>query len=389
MRVLWLVERFPPQRGGLAAAAARRVRSLAAAVERLDVLHLDAGLSPGEVQSVEEQGATVHRVGPPARSEESGRLLLLVGAALARHHRHDLLHGFYGVPSGYLATLLAAELGLPSVVALRGNDVDLGMLAGDRQPLLRWSLERATTITCVSRELQRRVEVLVGRRPGVHFVANAVDAERFCPGPVRPADSALLAAAPRPWVGFSGELRFKKGLQALQGLAAAFAERGAGTVFALGGVRAEERAGVAMWRHHNDGASRRLVELPYRSDPDGLCSLLRAMDLMVFPSLWEGMPNALLEAMACGRPVLAHAVGGILDVVEAGRSGVLLDTLELGRLPERVFAVLAEGPARLESLGRAAREVVVQRHSLASERGALLEVYAATLRAAAAPGAPA
>jgi glycosyltransferase involved in cell wall biosynthesis len=99
------------------------------------------------------------------------------------------------------------------------------------------------------------------------------------------------------------------------------------------------------------------------------------MDLAVFPSLWDGTPNALLEAMACGRPVLAAAVGGIRDVVEDGRSGRRLEPAALGGFAASALA-LAEAPER-EALGRGARERVEAAFSLEAERKALLEAYAA------------
>jgi len=389
MRALWLVERFPPQPGGVAAAAARRARTLAAACERLDVVRLQPGLPPGHVETEERGDLTVHTVGPAPRADRSARLLTIAATAVAQRHPPDLVHGFYGVPTGYLAVLLARELGLPSVLALRGNDMDLGMLSGTRQPLLSWALQHATAVTTVSRELARRVDVLVGARPGVHFIPNAVDGELFCPGPPDASDLALLAVHPRPWVGFSGELRLKKGLRSLQALAAALVDREDGTLFAVGGVRADERARMAQWRVHNPAASARLVEFPYRPRPEGLRSLLRAMDLLVFPSLWDGMPNAMLEAMACAKPVLAHGVGGIADAVQAGVSGELLDLLQLSRFPEGVLALLDRGPEHLQTLGQGARAAVLRRHTLADEREALLRVYREALDAHASPPAPA
>ena len=101
------------------------------------------------------------------------------------------------------------------------------------------------------------------------------------------------------------------------------------------------------------------------------------MDLMVFPSLWDGMPNALLEAMACGRPVLASAAGGIRDVVERGRSGLLLELAELDGFAAAALQAAALPEARRAELGREARRRVETAFSLDVERQALLAAYAA------------
>lgn len=376
VRPLWIVERFPPQKGGVATAAGRQVAQIAPAMDGLDVLQLSSEVAPGHVVAERGEGFTVHRLGRAPRDEESLRLLFQVAVELGRSGGHTHIHGFYAVHSGYLATLVGAALGRPSLVSLRGNDVDLAMFQGNRQPLLRQALERADLVLPVSQELRETVKLLCGRERGVRVVHNGVDTDTFAPGPAPQAALEELGEAPRPWIGFSGELRFKKGLTLLQGLAERMAEDETGTLFAIGGGRGDERDGLARWRVRRAAASLRLRELPYRRDRDRLAGLYRAMDLMVFPSLWDGTPNALLESMACGRPVLAAAVGGIRDVVEAGRSGLLLQAPELERFAVAALEAAGLPQARRDELGRAARERVETTFSLAAEQRALLEAYA-------------
>ena len=62
---------------------------------------------------------------------------------------------------------------------------------------------------------------------------------------------------------------------------------------------------------------------------------LRAIDVLLLPSLWEGMPLAALEAMAIGVPVVASAVGGLTEVIEDGRSGFLIEGRDPGATPQR------------------------------------------------------
>jgi glycosyltransferase involved in cell wall biosynthesis len=116
-----------------------------------------------------------------------------------------------------------------------------------------------------------------------------------------------------------------------------------------------------------------VVELPYETDPERLAGLYAAMDLFVFPSLWDGMPNALLEAMACGRPCVATAVGGMPEVIEEGVSGWLVAPERLDGFGEKVIAVLDDGPAR-KRVGRAARLRVEAAFAPEREREALLAV---------------
>ena len=375
MRVLLVAGRFPPQQGGAAAAAARLTRSLGDRLERLDVLCLDSSLSPGSARGEALGKARVHRLGPAGREDESSQLLFEAALALAREARSELVHGFYAVPAGYVAVLAARRLGLRSVVSLRGNDVDRDMFRAAKQPLLCWTLANADAVAGVSAELLERAKALTGRTQGLHLTPNGVDPELFSPGAPDQTDLETTGTSPRPWVGFAGEGRFKKGLPLLCGLAEDFARRETGTVFLLGGVRAEEEGGLARWRRENPAASRRLVELGYRAEPGAMVSRYRAMDLFVFPSLWEGMPNALLEAMACARPVVASAAGGIPEVM--GDTGVLLPLERLDGLPQAVRTVLDLPPAERAALGEAARRRVLESYSPAAERDAVLAVYEA------------
>lgn len=375
MRVLLVAGRFPPQQGGAAAAAARLTRSLGDRLGRLDVLCLDSTLPPGSARGEALGKARVHRLGPAGREDEASQLLFEAALALAREARSELVHGFYAVPAGYVAVLAAKRLGLRSVVSLRGNDVDRDMFRAAKQPLLCWTLANADAVAGVSGELLERAKALTGRAHGLYWTPNGVDAEAFSPGEPDPGDGAALAGHPRPWVGFSGECRFKKGLPLLRSLAEDFSGRPAGTVFLIGGVREEERAGLKDWRAGNPEASDRLVELPYRDEPPALLSLYRSMDLFVFPSLWEGMPNSLLEAMSCARPVVASAVGAIPEVM--GDTGVLLPAASLDTLPQAVRTVLELPSEERAALGEAARRRVVESFSPAAERDAVLAVYGA------------
>jgi glycosyltransferase involved in cell wall biosynthesis len=82
--------------------------------------------------------------------------------------------------------------------------------------------------------------------------------------------------------------------------------------------------------------------------------LLRAMDVFVFPSLWEGQGLALVEAMASGLPVVASRVGGVSEVITDGTCGKLVPAGSPEALAEAMLAVMAN-PARAREMGTAAR----------------------------------
>jgi glycosyltransferase involved in cell wall biosynthesis len=85
--------------------------------------------------------------------------------------------------------------------------------------------------------------------------------------------------------------------------------------------------------------------------------LLAAADIFALPSLWEGMPNALLEAMAAGLPAVATAVGAVPEMAVDGREALLVPPGDTGALA-RALAELAAAPARRREMGALARQRV-------------------------------
>lgn len=248
----------------------------------------------------------------------------------------DVLVGYYGTQGGFVAAAAGALLGLPSVIALRGNDVDRDTFLGDRHALLRFAVERATVVTTVSREMARKVAAWFGVE--ARFVPNGVDRTLFFPDP---GGAAAFRAAhgldEAPIVGIFGELKPKRGLDRLVHWRAALAGY---RVLIMGRIRDAVRA------HVPPGA----LCLPYTADPAALRAAYSACTLILQPSWHDGMPNVVLEGMACGVPALASPVGGLPDVIEPGRNGLLCTTdaewqaaLRAGPAPEWAAHAVASG----------------------------------------------
>jgi len=378
VRVLFIADRFPPARGGVAAAAARQAAAIAPCVERLDVLVPVAGATPGQVDLEEAGRLRVFRLHRAPEPDESLQLLVRTAQNLLARERHTLVHGFGAVHAGYLAAWVARLEGRPSVVSLRGNDVDRAMFHGPRLPFLTWTLEHADTLLGVSGEILDRVRALTGRTRGLCHVPNGVDATVFRPDAPPPSELDALAGAPRPWVAFSGEARLKKGLPILLDLATRLAATSAGSLVLLGGVRREARPLVERWRRRvGEAAADRLREVGYVDDAKALAGLYAAVDLCVFPSLWDGMPNAALEAMAAARPVVATAVGGLPEIIEHGVSGFLVAASSLDEFAAATLAVLARPAAERARIGAAARARVCREFTLEAERDAVLAAWRA------------
>jgi glycosyltransferase involved in cell wall biosynthesis len=108
-------------------------------------------------------------------------------------------------------------------------------------------------------------------------------------------------------------------------------------------------------------------------------ALLAAADAFVLPSRSEAFPNGAIEAMAAGLPVVASAVGGLLDLIDDGRTGRLVPPGD----PEALAAALRtliEHPAEAAAMGRAARDVARGRYSFDRMVSAFEDLYLSGLR---------
>jgi glycosyltransferase involved in cell wall biosynthesis len=113
--------------------------------------------------------------------------------------------------------------------------------------------------------------------------------------------------------------------------------------------------------------------------------LLAAADLFVLPSLWEGMPNALLEAMAAGLPSVATAVGAVPEMVADGREALTVPPADPGALA-RALAELATWPARRREMGALARQRVEAAFRIEAAVAQTQRLYEELLAVAAHPG---
>jgi glycosyltransferase involved in cell wall biosynthesis len=126
------------------------------------------------------------------------------------------------------------------------------------------------------------------------------------------------------------------------------------------------------------GVADRIAFLGHRED---VSALLEDADAFVLPSRSESFPNSVIEAMAAGLPVIASAVGGLLELVCSGRTGVLVPVDDRGALAEAIDSVVMD-PERAHALGEAARADIARRYSFDRMARSFEDLYVSHLRAA-------
>lgn len=350
---------FPPDRGGLARAAARLASGLAAHVP-VEVLTPSADLLPGNVAVSREGDLTVVRFGAGKREATHRTWFELLGA----RGPYRLVHGVYLSETGFLAAYAARYLNIACLVAARGNDLDRDVFRPEKQAGILHALSHADAVVGVSRDLCRVARSL-GATGEVVWIPNGVDAERFRPvAPVEVEGS--------PVVGFFGEARLKKGLPTL--LEAFRVLRGrfpAARLMLVGGVRGEDRGLLEVFLAQHPEVATGVWDVGSVA-PEDLPGYYAAADVLWHPSYQDGLPNAVLEGLACGRVTVGTRVGGIPDVLDEGVfPGVLVGVRDAEALVEATVGVLG----RREALEGKARGFVMERFSPEAEVRGYLELY--------------
>ncbi len=372
-KVVFFAPHSPGERGGVANATARIAGQATARGEEVHLVCWSKHAPPGGCVTREKQGLFEHHVGRQGDTERDLMALVEHGGSVIQRSSADLVHGIYASDAGYAGVLAAQLAGAASILSLRGNDVDRGLFRADQFHFVKHAVERATRVSGVSRELCHKASQVFER--AVHHVTNSVDTQLFKP---EEPDNSLRAAIPLESgarvLAFVGELREKKGMRFLLPAFAELSRSMPLQLLLIGGVRRDAQAAFAAFEATAPDAAARIKVLEYSGSPKRLCRLLSLCDLLVFPSLFEGTPNAVLEAMSAARPVLATRVGGHADLIDHGVTGALLDPRDLDQLPDAILECL-DNPER-ERWGKRAREFVVQAHAPALESEAYGRLYA-------------
>jgi glycosyltransferase involved in cell wall biosynthesis len=388
IRVLFLTESFHPVLGGGETHVRQLGGALVARGHQATVITRRGEASwPAED---EVDGIRVTRV-PPAGPGRLGKYLMVSGAlrALAREGPgHDVIVVRNTRVLGVPGLLAARALERPVILQPETN----GELSGEA---LTWGWSRGRTLAPVVRgvvaarnlwfrdadafvamstKIQEEMAGAGIARERIALIHHGVDTERFRPAGPRERDALRRSLGlPRGVLAiFTGRLLRGKGLETLlEAFGAVAAARpdphlvlvGSGEGQALSveeDLRAEVRA---------RGLEERVV---FAGRQDAVESYLRAADMFVFPSVFEALGISLVEAAACGLPAVASRTGGIVDVVEDGRSGLLVAP---GRASELASALasLESDASRREAMGDRARDVALARFD---ERDAALRYRA-------------
>ena len=351
MKILLINSEYPPIGGGAGNASENIARLLVKMGNEVLVLTSRFGNLPHE-----ELCGGVRILRGPAirqfsdRSTAMEQSSFIVGASirafsLLHTFKPDVTLAFFGLPSGAVAWLLKLALGIPYIISLRGGDVpgfrpyDFWLYHKLAMPFLHVIWRNASTVVANSQGLHD-LAAAFDSTINIPIVPNGVDVEKF---PMIRHDWSP------PRILSVGRVVYQKGydlaLLALAGLKDLEWEwRIAGDGPQLSSLQ------VLIEQHDLQG---RVHFLGWQS-AEQLKKQYAEANLFLFPSRHEGMPNAVLEAMASGLPVVATNIAGNEELVVNGETGVLVPVEDVAALREALRPFLRDAGMR-EKMGSAAR----------------------------------
>lgn len=254
-----------------------------------------------------------------------------------REFPFDAILAAWGYPDGVAAVRLGQELGVPVIIKLLGSDGNECPRRPLLRPQIRWALNRCHHVVTVSQALRDGVVALGVPPERVVAQQNGVDGERFRLQCRRAARERLGLPADKKLVCFVGNLRREKGVDILVDAAARLAAAGAPEfeVLMVGGGPREEQLQARIRELKLEA----VVRLCGRRPNHEIADWIGAADLLCLPSFREGCPNVVLEALACGRPVVASRVGGVPELV-TDQTGVLVPAGDADALAAGLHATL-------------------------------------------------
>ena len=306
---------------------------------------------------------------PGGKGARKFKSMILVYKTL-RKERPDVFHAHMRWQSACASGILMAALSrIPSIIATLHLyvDVRLGITDRIKSMLIQACVDR---FIAVSGWVAEKIHETVGsRKRKIAIVQNGIPVDRYW----RPPDPILLekltSAGGQPIILTIARLVEQKGISYLLKAADSVPE----AIFLLAGDGPDR---VALESEANAlGLKERVRFLGYRED---IPALLSVCNLFVLPSLFEGLPLSILEAMAAGKPVVASAIGGVKECVVDGKTGILVPPEDPLALATAICRILRD-QAFARSIAEAGQERAVQYFSINRMAKEVLKVYKESL----------
>ncbi len=389
-KVCLTVQEFPPEIGGVGESAKRIALLLQElgyevhvaifrSVFRKEKKQAQAGKwQRSQCTTHEQDGIKVHRLYPAVRStiaRDQDYSMDLYGqlSILHQQHQFDLFHAFFINETGFLTTMLAKENDLPVINSVRGADLHKHIFDCQQQKQIAWTLENSSWITFVSRRLMKRARLFtpkISHKSSAFW--NSIAPIDFDDLPIPTLIHQLNGVV----IGTVGNFRDKKGIEYLLDACKILPETVDFTLLFIGNFVLKE---MEYWQQEleQSGLSQHIVITGKVSREEAL-GYLPYLDIFAIPSLNDGCPNALLEAMLAECAIVGTNVDAIGEILEEGVDGLLVNPYSSEELAD-ALTQLINHPLLRQHLGKIAQKKAIKQLSPDVEKENWGKIYSQLL----------
>ena len=256
---------------------------------------------------------------------------------LYRQKKIDVINARWVFPDGFAATLIADKMGIPIVVSALGCDINLYTDFWLRKRQIIYALRKADLVSTVSSALREKT-IDLGISPAkVRCIYNGIDRTMFYPRDQRESRERLQLKVKDKIILFVGAMDPVKGVECLIRAIAQLSKNGREDFYLVLVGDGFHRGVLEQAVEHLD--LKQKVFFAGRKPHEEIVHWINASDMLCLPSIREGRPNVVIEALACGKPVVASRVGGIPELVNH-TNGILVTPNQPGELARAIAQAL-------------------------------------------------
>ena len=299
---------------------------------------------------------------------------------LHRKHRFDVIHAHWLLPNGFIGVIASKLCKTPVVITLHGSDIFVSKLNPVFKAIAKWTLKHTAMVTSVTPTFLPELTSLGVPEERRCLIPNGVDPEVFLP-PTHKQLTELqnkFSIPEKQLVMFAlGRIVLKKGFDILIQALPYVREKCPQITVIIGGDGSDlaRLKGLAKEKGVSD-----IIRFPGTIDRLQVPIHFYLSDLFVLPAVvdpkgnMDGCPIVILEAMACGKPVVSSEISGIPIVVQNGKTGLLVEEKDPDALAAAIVSLL-KNHAKREQFGKAAQQRVLHELTWAKTIEQFMDIY--------------
>jgi len=299
---------------------------------------------------------------------------------LHRKHRFDVIHAQWLLPNGFIGAIVCKLCKIPLVITLQGSDIFVSNLNPIFKGMAKWTLKHAAMVTSVTPTFLPELEALGVPEEKRCMIPNGVTPSMF----FTPSEKRItqlrekLSIPENGLVVFAlGRIVLKKGFDVLIQTLSHVQKEVQDVTVIIGGDGSDLSRLKTL--AEAEGISN-IIRFPGTINRADVPTYFHLCDLFVLPAVFDpkgnvdGCPTVILEAMACGKPVVSSEISGIPIVVKDGETGLLVGEKNVDALATAIISLL-ENPVKREQFGRAGQQRIQQELTWTKMIGQYISIY--------------